>query len=729
MNRPFVLLDDHLATAEAPCSRLYTGLQQQWVFADAPALQAGWPAVQAAWRAGLHAVLFIDYGWNRQAAGLGGPAGPAQTASARSDLRVLVFDTLTRLSADQVEAQLAAWDTAGQPQAPAPAMLWQPQASCQAAQHAEAVARIQDGIRAGAFYQVNHTLRLRGRLLGTPVALYRRLRRAQPVRHGVLARLPHDAPDAWVLSCSPELFVESPDGRQLTARPMKGTAPRAAEAQADAAQARWLAEDVKNRAENVMIVDLLRNDFGRVAVPGSVRVPALFAVETHASLHAMTSTITAQLRPDVDGPTLLAAVFPCGSITGAPKRAAMAAIDALEGTPRGLYTGAIGWIEPPAAGQACGPLSLSVAIRTLTVARTVPPEGDAHVTRPPDAQGDAERPVDAGAPRTQPSVAQRVGPADQLARQQALRRAHRQASWQIDPQTDGQPNQSSAWPAGRQAPSARRPADAGGEPLQAGVSGLDEAGPDLPWVTLGVGGGIVLDSDPASEWIEALLKARFVTALDPGFTLFETLLWRPVAGFVQPARHLARLMASARALGFRCDEAAWRTLVATQHAQWAGELMPRRVRIDLAHDGHLRLSAAPLPPLPRDQPLALVLAEATLPPDEAAVAGHKTSLRPTYDAAMQAAVAQGAFDALFFNARGELTEGARSTVYVQLDGRWWTPPLACGVLPGTARARLLARCPQVGERVICRDDLVRATGWAVSNALRGVRRAALCEPA
>ncbi len=153
------------------------------------------------------------------------------------------------------------------------------------------------------------------------------------------------------MSCSPELFVEK-HGDVLRARPMKGTAPREADPQA-------LHDDPKNRAENVMIVDLLRNDMSRVAVTGSVKVPALFSVEPYASVWQMTSTIEARVLPDASFADIVRALFPCGSITGAPKYRTMQLIDEIESTPHGLYTGAIGWLD--ARGDFC----LSVAIRTL----------------------------------------------------------------------------------------------------------------------------------------------------------------------------------------------------------------------------------------------------------------------------------------------------------------------------------------------------------------------------
>ncbi|MFZ5512159.1 MAG: aminodeoxychorismate synthase component I [Pseudomonadota bacterium] len=223
------------------------------------------------------------------------------------------------------------------------------------ADYLAAVARILDYIRAGDCYQVNFTFPLSLRHYGSPVALYARLRRAQPVRHGALLHLP----GRDLLSLSPELFVAR-RGRRLTARPMKGTAPRRADPRADAQQARRLAESDKERAENVMIVDLIRNDLGRLARPGSVRVERLFEVEAYPSVWQMTSTVSAE-APHAGLEQVFRALFPCGSVTGAPKIRAMEIAAELERGPRGVYTGALGHAAPG------GDFSLNVAIRTLVL--------------------------------------------------------------------------------------------------------------------------------------------------------------------------------------------------------------------------------------------------------------------------------------------------------------------------------------------------------------------------
>ena len=223
-----------------------------------------------------------------------------------------------------------------------------------------AMARVQHYIAAGDCYQVNLTFPMRSRLVqGTALGLFGALRRTGPVRQGAYADL---SVGPVVVSRSPELFFRLDSAGRITARPMKGTRPRDADPARDAAVAADLAASPKDRAENLMIVDLLRNDIGRLARIGSVRVPDLFAVERYATVHQMTSTITADLGQPAQLSTLMPALFPCGSITGAPKIRAMQVIAEVEPEARGVYCGAIGWMAPD------GSADFSVAIRTLSVA-------------------------------------------------------------------------------------------------------------------------------------------------------------------------------------------------------------------------------------------------------------------------------------------------------------------------------------------------------------------------
>lgn len=229
---------------------------------------------------------------------------------------------------------------------------WQPDASAE--KHASATLRIKDRIAAGATYQVNHTTRLRARLSGSPAGLYHELRTRQPAPWSAFI----DTGSHQLLSCSPELFFLQQAGRLVT-RPMKGTARRSTDPAEDRRLAEELLRSPKERAENVMITDLLRNDMGRVARPGSVQVAQLLQVESQPTFHALTSTIGAELTAGTGLEEVMAALFPCGSVTGAPKTSTMGIIRELEPAPRGIYCGTMGFAEPE------GPWAFNVAIRTV----------------------------------------------------------------------------------------------------------------------------------------------------------------------------------------------------------------------------------------------------------------------------------------------------------------------------------------------------------------------------
>ncbi|WCR15269.1 aminodeoxychorismate synthase component I [Paracoccus seriniphilus] len=217
-----------------------------------------------------------------------------------------------------------------------------------------AIVAVHRYIEAGDCYQINLTFPMIAEAYGEPLSLYAALARRQPVGEGAFV----DLGGPVVLSRSPELFFAVDEQRRILTRPMKGTAARGATPEEDRAAAQALAASEKDRAENLMIVDLLRNDISRVCEPGSVTVPALFDIEPYATVHQMTSTVQGQLSPDARLVDILKALFPCGSITGAPKIRSMEIIAELETAPRGVYCGAIGWLDPS------GPMRFSVAIRT-----------------------------------------------------------------------------------------------------------------------------------------------------------------------------------------------------------------------------------------------------------------------------------------------------------------------------------------------------------------------------
>jgi para-aminobenzoate synthetase/4-amino-4-deoxychorismate lyase len=448
------------------------------------------------------------------------------------------------------------------------------------------LARIQDAIVAGDIYQANLTFPTEVPVAGDPRAIYAGLRGRACASHGALVWTGED----WFLSLSPELFFTLQDGF-LTARPMKGTA-------APDGDPEHLRADPKQRAENLMIVDLLRNDLSRVAVPGSVAVPELFAVERYPTVQQMVSTVTARLAPGREAIDVLKALFPCGSITGAPKLRAMEIIAATETTARGVYTGTIGHINPD--GQA----RFNVAIRTL------------HLK------------------------------------------------------------------------------------------------PGCSRATLGLGSGIVADSDPAAEWRECLAKGAFVRSERP-FDLIETMAFDPHQGLLYLDAHMARMKRSAKALGFNFDRHA-----ARNELQAATFRLRERARIRLlaSRQGSCAIEVRRL--IDTDEPVEVAVAPLPVEPDDFRLA-HKTTDRAFYD---DARGKSGCFEAIFSDAAGFLTEGSFTSIFLERDGVLLTPPLSRGLLPGILRAELLEQGRAV-EADLRPEDLDH--GFCVGNAVRGLLRARL----
>ena len=335
---PFVLLDDTRPGGDG--ARLYER-PVDLVTAQRPdEVRPALAALRAARVRGLHAA-----GWLSYEAGAALVEGAPALASDVPLLWFGLFDRYRRLAADEMPALLG--DPAGARAGP-------PRPLIERAEYDRRMARVLALIEAGDLYQANLTFAAEVVVLGDPLALYARLRLAGAAAHGAVV----DTGERRLLSFSPELFVAL-QGDRLTCRPMKGTARRGDTPQEDRAAAETLANDAKQRAENLMIVDLMRNDLSRVAAPGSVDVPRLFTVETYPTVHQMTSDVVARLADGRDAVDVIEALFPCGSITGAPKTRAMQVIAEVEAGARGAYTGAIGRLD------ADGDVAFNVAIRTL----------------------------------------------------------------------------------------------------------------------------------------------------------------------------------------------------------------------------------------------------------------------------------------------------------------------------------------------------------------------------
>ena len=338
----FALLDD----AVRDCATLYDDYAES-CFLQVDALHGLDALLQQGWRRGLHVVLWADYAFGH----------PLQHLAAQPDAYLALhwFQTCSHI------AEPEKWLQSRYPNH-APAGISTPTSNTGKADYLRAVGDIQAAIARGDTYQINYTTRLQLQSYGHPARLYQRLR--QPVPYAALAHLPdHKQQPGWTLSFSPELFVNIASDGLITTEPMKGTAPVLGDG-GDEARAQALQADPKNRAENIMIVDLLRNDLGKIATTGGVRVPAPFQVRRFGSVWQMTTAIEAQAQPHTGAADIFRAAFPCGSITGAPKRMSMQIIDALETSPRGLYTGSIGYLKPCPSGLGFEG-ALNVVIRTL----------------------------------------------------------------------------------------------------------------------------------------------------------------------------------------------------------------------------------------------------------------------------------------------------------------------------------------------------------------------------
>lgn len=590
--RPFVLLDDARARGAAP-AQLFVDPVEIVTARTAAEVPGALDRLRGAAARGLHAAGWIGYeaghALEPRLSGIG-------HAAADGDPPLLWFGLFDRCEIPKSVPALL----------PDPAGAWAgpPRPRIDRAAYDAAFARVAGFITAGDIYQANLSFRADVPFLGDPLALYARLRAASGAGWGGIVH----TGDHLLLSCSPELFFTLEGGR-LTARPMKGTARRLADPAADAAAAATLAADAKQQAENLMIVDLLRNDLARVAAAGSVAVPALFTLETYPTLHTLTSTVTADLAAGRDAVDVLAAIFPCGSVTGAPKIRAMEIIAAVEPDARGPYTGTVGTIAPD------GDSSFNVAIRTLV-----------------------------------------IGGADAA-------RGHGTA-------------------------------------------------------TLGLGSAVVADSQSGGEWHECLAKGAFVTTGARPFDLIETMAFDPLDGVVDLERHLARMKASADALGFAFDRHGTRNELqaATFHLR-----DPARLRLLLAPGGAVAIEVRAMPPAP-SAPVAVAIVPLPVPPADFRLR-HKTSDRAFYDNARRAA---GTFEVAFADPHGFLTEGSFTSLFVERNGRLLTPPLSRGLLPGVLRQRLIEEGRAI-EADLRPADL--AGGFLIGNALRGLIPAIAVAPA
>jgi para-aminobenzoate synthetase/4-amino-4-deoxychorismate lyase len=442
---------------------------------------------------------------------------------------------------------------------------------------------VRSALEAGLTYQVNLTFPVEGSVVSGPAWSWRSALRlwldlvAAQGREGSFAALgTPSSPGPLLASASPELFFHR-EGTTVEARPMKGTAPRDPDPARDAAHRHELSVSPKDRAENLMVTDMLRNDLGRLAVAAGVSVPRLFDIEEYPTVWQMTSTVRAQIPVEVSLTELMAALFPCASITGAPKESTQGVIAAVEAGPRGWYTGTLGW--------------------------------------------------------------------------------HRSASWQTGPARS-----------------------------RFSVLIRTLVFEDGPGFRLGVGGGVVWDSTAQGEWDEAWAKTRFLAPARRRFGLTEAVLWEPEAGLFLLAEHEARLATACAAFGGRLEPGVLGTALEAEvgRLRAAGQGGPFKLRAVVDPEFRLSVEGEAVSPLP--EVLTAALAPRPFGPDSLLVRRFKTTDRRVYDGNR----APGVDQTLHYNERGELTESTSMTLVLETGRRFLTPALACGLLDGTFRARLLA---------------------------------------
>ncbi len=460
----------------------------------------------------------------------------------------------------------------------------------------EGFSKIQEYIAAGDTYQTNYTLRLRGDFAGSPEKLFLSCCHHHPVSYSAFV----NTGNYRIGSLSPELFLRV-NGETIEALPMKGTVARGKQTAIDNKRRHWLSNSVKNRAENLMIVDLLRNDLGKLAQTGTVEVPELFRVDSYPTVHQMVSSVRAKLQRGTGFSEIVEATFPSGSVTGAPKQRTMEIIREVEPDARRIYTGSIGVVKPD------GDLTFNVAIRTF----------------------------------------------------------------------------------------------------------LQEA--EHSSLELGVGGGIVVDSEAELEWEEALLKASFLGYRESPapLTIFETMRYEFGVGIKLLDRHLERLAGSAEFFNVPLQIKFLKKKIEKRLQQLTDS---RLVKLLLREDGEIQIKTRELPATPE---FVRVRLAADRVDSGELLLRHKSSRRRLYDRYREQARAEGVFEYIFQNQRDEITEGTITNIFTEIAGQLITPPVESGLLPGVMRASFIEES-DVSVKPIFPRDIRNADRVFLTNAVRGV---------
>ncbi|MFI5236921.1 MAG: aminodeoxychorismate synthase component I [Ignavibacteriales bacterium] len=456
------------------------------------------------------------------------------------------------------------------------------------------IGKIKNYIKAGDTYQVNYTVKGKFNFKGSYSSFFQKLLFNQSAKYSAFI----NNNDSFILSLSPELFFHKTD-KKIISYPMKGTVRRGFSDNSDLISKTELIKSEKNLTENVMIVDLIRNDFGRICRYGSVVVPKLFKVEKYESLFQMVSEVQGKLKKKTDVRKIIQNIFPCGSVTGAPKIRTMEIIDEIENEKREIYTGSIGLLTP-------NEIKMNVAIRTITINKNI-------------AEG-----------------------------------------------------------------------------------------------VIGLGSGIVWDSDPENEYEEVLLKSRFLTEPLGYFEIFETMKYENgEIKFLD--NHLSRMRSAANYFIFKFNEKKIKKQIESALSDLDKQQI-KKIRIALNKWGEVNIDVSDIPNLKKN--ISVIISQHKIISKDK-FRYFKTTNRKLYDDDHSYNNSKGFYEVLYFNEREELAEGSRTNIFLRKENVWFTPSLESGALPGVYRKYYIEMHPEVSEKKLTIDDLVNADELMLTNALRG----------
>ena len=455
------------------------------------------------------------------------------------------------------------------------------------------IKKIKNYIKEGDTYQVNYTVKGKFSFSGSCSAFFENLLFNQSAKYSAFINNNKEI----IISVSPELFFHQKN-RNIISHPMKGTTRRGHNQTLDKIAETELMKSEKNCAENVMIVDLIRNDFGRICRYGSIEVPELFTIEKYESLFQMVSQVRGKLRKKIKHFDIIQNIFPCGSVTGAPKIRTMEIINEIENNKRGIYTGSIGLIKPEE-------FKMSVAIRTITINKQT---GD-------------------------------------------------------------------------------------------GIMGL--------------GSGIVWDSNPKSEYEEVLLKSKFLTEPLDYFEIFETMRYENgQIKFIDD--HIERMKSAAEYFLFKFNEKKIRKQIDKSIAELDKQKI-KKIRLSLAKWGEIRVDVSDIAKPAKD--ILVIISQNKINSTDK-FRYFKTTNRKLYDDEYKHFSSKGFFDVLYLNKKDEIAEGSRTNIFFRKGANWFTPAIESGLLPGVYRKYFIETHPDISEKNIRIEDLINADELLLTNALR-----------